>query len=128
MCVIKLHAFIYFLRPPPWSGTIRVQWFFNLTMLNVVLNWHKISKTILEKAFFFILWNFYIFLVFVSKLWKTALLRGEIFFLEIGHTGYRKIENFMQISKKQTCLSDKIPLIKVKELFSYFAKSHFFVF
>ncbi len=22
MCVIKLHAFIYFLRPPPWSGTI----------------------------------------------------------------------------------------------------------
>ncbi len=21
MCVIKLHAFIYFLRPPPWSGT-----------------------------------------------------------------------------------------------------------
>ncbi len=22
MCVIKLHAFIYFLRPPPWSGTV----------------------------------------------------------------------------------------------------------
>ncbi len=23
MCVIKLHAFIYFLRPPPWSGTLK---------------------------------------------------------------------------------------------------------
>jgi hypothetical protein len=22
MCVIKLHAFIYFLHPPPWSGTV----------------------------------------------------------------------------------------------------------
>ncbi len=24
MCVIKLHAFIYFLRPPPLSGTVRI--------------------------------------------------------------------------------------------------------
>ncbi len=22
MCVIKIHAFIYFLRPPPWYGTV----------------------------------------------------------------------------------------------------------
>ncbi len=33
----------------------RVRWFFKLTMLHVILDWHKISKTILEKAFFFIL-------------------------------------------------------------------------
>jgi hypothetical protein len=26
MCVIKLHAFIYFLRPPPWSGTVSLPW------------------------------------------------------------------------------------------------------
>jgi hypothetical protein len=24
MCVIKIHAFIYFLRPPPWYGTILI--------------------------------------------------------------------------------------------------------
>jgi hypothetical protein len=33
----------------------------------------------------------------------------KIFFLEIGHLGYQKIENFMLISKMQTCLSDKMP-------------------
>ncbi len=37
----------------------------------------------------------------------------KIFFLEIGHIGYQKIENFMLISKKQTCLSDKMPPEKV---------------
>ncbi len=25
MCVFKYHAFIYFLRPPPWYGTIRTE-------------------------------------------------------------------------------------------------------
>ncbi len=38
----------------------------------------------------------------------------KIFFLEIGHIGYQKIENFIQISKMQTCLSDKMPPKKVK--------------
>jgi hypothetical protein len=28
-----------------------------------------------------------------------ALLRGENFFLEIGHMGYQKIKNFMPISQ-----------------------------
>jgi hypothetical protein len=32
-----------------------------LTMLHVVLDRQNISKTILEKAFFFILWCFYLF-------------------------------------------------------------------
>jgi hypothetical protein len=54
----------------------------------------------------------------------------KIFFLEIGHMGYKKIENFMLISNKQTCLSDKMPpqKVKIKKLFSKFAKSHFFSF
>jgi hypothetical protein len=43
-----------------------------------------------------------------------ALLRGEIFFYEIGHMGYKKIENFMVISKMQTWLSDLMPTKKVK--------------
>jgi hypothetical protein len=59
-------------------------------------------------------------------------MRGKIFFLEIGHIGCQKIKNFMLISKKQTCLSDKqMPPRKsknLKKLFSNFAKSHFFCF
>jgi hypothetical protein len=38
----------------------------------------------------------------------------KIFFLEIGHIGYKKIENFMLISKMQTYLCDKMPPKKVK--------------
>jgi hypothetical protein len=38
----------------------------------------------------------------------------KIFFLEIGHIGYQKIENFMLISKVQTYLSNKMPPKKVK--------------
>jgi hypothetical protein len=38
----------------------------------------------------------------------------KIFFLEMGHIGYQKIENFMLISKKKTCFSDKMPPKKVK--------------
>ncbi len=38
---------------------------FKIAMLHVVLNRQKISKTILEKAFFFIVWRFYLFAVFV---------------------------------------------------------------
>jgi hypothetical protein len=37
----------------------------------------------------------------------------KIFFLEIGHIGHQKIENFMLISKMQTYLSDKMPPKKV---------------
>jgi hypothetical protein len=49
-----------------------------------------------------------------GKILKSALLRGENFFLEIGHIGFQKIGNFMLISKKQTCLSEKMPQKKVK--------------
>jgi hypothetical protein len=59
-------------------------------MLCVVLNWQKISKTISQKVFNFILWCFRRFLRFASKNLKMALLRGEIFYLDIGHIGYKK--------------------------------------
>jgi hypothetical protein len=39
--------------------------FSKIAMLHVVLNRQKISKTITEKAFFFIVWRFYLFAVFV---------------------------------------------------------------
>ncbi len=38
----------------------------------------------------------------------------KIFFLEIGHIGYQKIENFMLISKMRTYLREKMPPKKVK--------------
>jgi hypothetical protein len=38
----------------------------------------------------------------------------KIFFLEIGHIGYQKIENFILISKMQTYLSDKMRPTKIK--------------
>jgi hypothetical protein len=44
-----------------------------------------------------------------------ALLRGENFFLEIGHVRYKKIKHFIVISKMQTYLSDKRPPIKLKK-------------
>ncbi len=54
----------------------------------------------------------------------------KFFFLEIGHIGYQKIENFKLILKKETFLSDKMPpkKVKIKRLFSKFAKSHFLSF
>jgi hypothetical protein len=65
------------------SGTSRVQWFFKLTMLHVVLDWQKISKTILEKAFFFILWCFYLFSIFVLINFKIGSSeRWKFFFLK----------------------------------------------
>jgi hypothetical protein len=54
------------------------------------MNWKNISKTILEKVFIFIFSSFFLILGFVSKNFKTALLRGEIIFLKIGHIGYKK--------------------------------------
>jgi hypothetical protein len=42
-----------------------------------------------KKAFFFSFWHIYLFLVFVS-----ARLRGENYFLEMGHIGYKKNREF----------------------------------
>jgi hypothetical protein len=44
-----------------------------------------------------------------------ALQRGENFFFGIGHIGYKKIKNFMLISKMQTNLCNKMPAKKLKQ-------------
>jgi hypothetical protein len=62
---------------------IRVQWFFKFTMLHVVLDRQKMSKTILEKAIFFILWCFYLFSIFVLINFKIgSSQRWKFFFLK----------------------------------------------
>jgi hypothetical protein len=48
-------------------------------MLHVVLDWKKIYKSVLEKAFFFSLWCFNLFWFLCQKLLKMALLRGDNF-------------------------------------------------
>ncbi len=79
--------------PVTWPGAVRPH--------RCCLDRQKISKTILDKEIFFILWCFYLFLVFVLINLKSALLRGEQCFLEyVGHIGYQKIKNFILISKK----------------------------
>jgi hypothetical protein len=55
MCVFKNHAFIYFLRPPSWSGTVGIQFRVLLLMLcssghnkpnlNLLLSSYKKNKT-----------------------------------------------------------------------------------
>ncbi len=57
--------------------------FSKMTMLHVVLNRQKISKTILEKAFFLIFWRFYLFSVFVLLNFKNCflILPSPIFFV-----------------------------------------------
>ncbi len=49
MCVFKYHAFIYFLRPPPWYGTVTLHNIGNChgttEIVNAKLN-AKVSKTI----------------------------------------------------------------------------------
>ncbi len=50
----------------PQQGTVILK----LTMPHVFLDWEKISKNILEQAFFFILSSFFLIWDFVSKnLW-----------------------------------------------------------
>jgi hypothetical protein len=51
---------------------VRLIDFFKLTMLHVVFDRQKISKTILEKAFFFSLWCFYLFSIFVLINFKIS--------------------------------------------------------
>ncbi len=70
--------------------------------------------TILERHFSLVYGVSIFFWTCVEKCKKTALLRGEFFFLEIDHMGYPKIENFMLISKMQTFNSDKMPPKKLK--------------
>jgi hypothetical protein len=66
----------------------RVQWFFKLTMLHVVLDQQKISKTILEQAFSFFcgVLSFWGFLL--QNLKNGPSDRWNFF---LGHIGYQKM-------------------------------------
>jgi hypothetical protein len=59
-------------------------------MPQVLLDWEKISKTILEKVFIFIFSGLFLIFYLLSKYLKNGPLRGEVFFLEIGNIGYKK--------------------------------------
>ncbi len=72
-------------REPHVKGTVQegpviLTKFLKIALLRVVLDWQKIYKTILEKAFFFNLWCYYLFSAFVLINFKISLLRGENFF------------------------------------------------
>jgi hypothetical protein len=66
-------------------------------MPQVFLSWEKISKTTLEKVFFFILRSFFLIWGFVPKTLKNGTSERYNFFLEIGHIKYQKNKNVMLI-------------------------------
>ncbi len=80
----------YFYLPPFMGMSIRVKWSFKSTMLGVVLDLQKIYKTILEKAFFFILCHSVFFWFLCKRILKMPVLRGDFFFFEIGYLVYLK--------------------------------------
>jgi hypothetical protein len=47
-----------------WGPVILTKIFLKIDMLHGVLDWQKLYKIVLEKAFFFILWRFYLFWFF----------------------------------------------------------------
>ncbi len=116
-----------------WFGSqrlcSRVQWFFKLTMLNVVLDWQKISKTILEKALFFILWCFYLFSIFVLINFKIGSSERWNFFLEIGQ-GIKKSRILNWFQKSKLVLVSKCPPknLKLKNCFLNLLSPIFFRF
>jgi hypothetical protein len=75
-------------------GSSDFEFFLITAKLHVVLDGRKTYKTVSEKAFFFILWYFYLFWFLYRKIWKMTLLSDEFFFIEIGHIWFKKIENF----------------------------------
>jgi hypothetical protein len=44
--------------PCRYSGPVFFTNFLKIAMLQVVLDWQKIYKAVLEKAFFFVFWRF----------------------------------------------------------------------
>ncbi len=62
MCVIKIHAFIYFLRPPPWYGTGQPS-----------NSWHISSKfTVFSYNHIFLLWR----LITVENVFVSRIFYG----------------------------------------------------
>ncbi len=108
MCVFKYHAFIYFLRPPPWYGT--------LTMRQVFLDWENISSSAFEMEHFLILSIFFLHWGFVSKKLKTG--PSETWNFGSWNWSYwvQKIEDFLLISQMYLLLQSFIRFYQINSL------------
>jgi hypothetical protein len=69
-------------------------------MRQIILDQKK--RNIFEKAFFYTVSRFFLYSGFVPKIWKKAPLRGEHFFVETGHIGYKKNHEFYADFKNVT--------------------------
>jgi hypothetical protein len=54
--------------------------FLKTAMLHVVLDWQQKYKTVLEKAFLFSFWRFYLLWLWCQQIRETIILRDENFF------------------------------------------------
>jgi hypothetical protein len=74
--------------------------FLKIDMLHVVLDCHKISKTILEKLFLFYFLPFLSFFGFCVAKFEQPFSEVNFFFLQIGLIGYKKNREFYHDFKK----------------------------
>ncbi len=78
MCVFKYHAFIYFLRPPPWYGTriIKINQSINIRsfpyMYFIVLGYFWTHVQYLWAIFGFYICELFLAYVFASHSWLTV--------------------------------------------------------
>jgi hypothetical protein len=98
-------------------------------MLYVVLDWQKISKTILEKVFFFILWCFYLVSVFVLINFKIGPSERWTFFSWNKSYGVSKNREFYPDFKKAnfSLWQNAAKIVTIKKLF-YILPSPIFSF
>jgi hypothetical protein len=80
MCVIKLHAFIYFLRPPPWSGTTRNSFSVSILQYNWIQLFSFYPSVQLDTAFQFLSYSTtgYSFSVSILHLNTNSMLQLNI--------------------------------------------------
>jgi hypothetical protein len=97
-------------------GSSDLDKFFENCYASCSFGWQKINKTVLQKAFFFILWQFYHFSVLVSENLENdpSASRNVFFSVGKGHIGYLKNREFYADFKMQTSPSDNMPPNQVK--------------
>jgi hypothetical protein len=83
--------------------------FLKIYMLHVVFKWQKIYKIVFEKAFFFILWRFYLFLV--------LQLKNLPYFKQKNFTSQKIFQKVFQIFQLKNQKKMQMPQNKAKCLF-----------
>jgi hypothetical protein len=78
----KREAGTYIIQLILQLGPVILKKIMKIALLNVVWDWRKVNKLVLEKSFFFSLWCFYLFLVLVSKNFKNGPSEKIIFSLK----------------------------------------------